>query len=168
MKLTKKQIKQRYFDKVYKNAPMVLCACGCGESIKSRDKYGRDRKYISGHNGRKYDDPRQYKREWSYRNRPAARVYKKQWVHKFKKELILMAGNKCSLCGLPFDGECTALFDFHHLNPKEKLFNVNNTSLNRYSKEKVRKEADKCELLCANCHRLVHWNWNNINTADFQ
>ena len=168
MKLTKKEIKQHYFDKVYKNAPMVPCACGCGILIKSKDKYGRDKRYISGHNGRKYDDPKQYKREWNHRNKKSRQAYKKTWIHNLKRKLIIEAGEKCSLCGLPFDGDCTAIFDFHHVNPEKKLFNLNNASLNRYNKEKIKAEAKKCELLCANCHRLIHWNWNDINTADFQ
>jgi len=53
MVLTKKEIKHRYFDRVYREAPMVECACGCGMLIKSKDKYGRDKHYVNGHNGRK-------------------------------------------------------------------------------------------------------------------
>jgi len=35
---------------------MVECACGCGEKLLNRDKWGQKRKYIYGHNmiGRKY------------------------------------------------------------------------------------------------------------------
>lgn len=31
----------------------VLCACGCGTSIKRFDSSHRERKFISGHNGMK-------------------------------------------------------------------------------------------------------------------
>jgi hypothetical protein len=165
MKLTTQQIKRRYFDRIYAEAPMVLCGCGCGCLIKSKDHYGRDRKYKNGHNNRIYDDPSQHKREWNHRNRSQRAKYKSQFVHAFKKELIVNAGAECSLCGLPFDGECTALFDFHHRDPDEKLFNVNNASLNKYSKGKIRKEAGKCDLLCANCHRLLHWDWEELDEA---
>lgn len=29
---------------------MILCACGCGQEISKTDKYGRPRRFISGHN----------------------------------------------------------------------------------------------------------------------
>lgn len=31
----------------------ILCACGCGTIIKRYSKYGRERKYVLGHNNRK-------------------------------------------------------------------------------------------------------------------
>jgi len=166
MKLTKQQIKKHYFDKAYANAPVVPCQCGCGRLTKSKDRYGRNKRYINGHNNRKYDDPTQYKREWNHRNRSQRAAYRHQYVHAFKKELIVNAGGKCVICGLEFDGECTAIFDFHHKNPKLKKFNVNNSALAKYGKPTIRAESKKCELLCANCHRLIHWDWETINTAD--
>jgi len=165
MKLSKKEIKQRYFDKVYANAPIIECLCGCGTLIKSKDLYGRDKAYVSGHNGRKYNDPTQYKREWNHRNREQRKTYQKKRIHKIKKRLIEEAGGKCLICGMPFDGDCSSLFDFHHKNPNNKLFNINNCSLNRYSIARIETEVAKCELLCANCHRLIHWDWIEDNTA---
>jgi len=44
MNLTKKQIKERSFKKIYDNAPMTTCGCGCGTMIKTKDKYGRNKK----------------------------------------------------------------------------------------------------------------------------
>ena len=64
-----KEAKKRYFKKIYDAAEMVECACGCKKLIKNKDKYGRDKKFISGHNNRKYEDPTQHKREWNHRNR---------------------------------------------------------------------------------------------------
>lgn len=85
MALTQKEIKQRYFDKVYAEAPLVECACGCGEQIKSKDRYGRDKRFVSGHNGRKYEDPKEYKRAYVKRKRilsetPAERPPKRRWT----------------------------------------------------------------------------------------
>lgn len=70
------------------------------------------------------------------------------------------------MCGMDFDGECTALFDFHHRDPSRKSFQLNIASLDRYSREKVVKEAKKCDLLCANCHRMVTWDWESIKTEE--
>lgn len=134
----------------------MKCACGCGIEIESIDKYGRCRRFVSGHNGRKYSDPKQHKREWNHRNRVSRRETKRRWVQSFKIELIVSAGGQCLGCGLVFDG-CTAVFDFHHRDPSIKCFNVNNAALNMYSKSRIIEESQKCDLLCANCHRRLHW-----------
>ena len=39
--------------------PTIICACGCHEKFLKFDKYGRSRKYLVGHQGRKYN--REYK-----------------------------------------------------------------------------------------------------------
>ena len=87
MALTQKEIKQRHFDKVYLEAPLVKCACGCGDKIKSKDKYGRDVEFINGHNGRKYQNPSQYKREWNHRNRQDRQKYRDDYQRKRKQPL---------------------------------------------------------------------------------
>lgn len=47
-----------------------------------------------------------------------------------------------------------ACLDFHHLQDKE--FNIS-TKINSLSKENLRKEIDKCVVLCSNCHRKLHY-----------
>lgn len=66
-----------------------------------------------------------------------------------KLDLITQFGNKCNLCG--YSKNPTAL-EFHHLN-KDKEFDFN--KMNR-SFSALLKEAKKCTLLCANCHRETH------------
>src|SRR5271163_3831396 len=46
--------KQRYFIRTYENAPIIECACKCGQTLKSKDHYGRDQKFVNGHNGRQF------------------------------------------------------------------------------------------------------------------
>ena len=70
---------------------------------------------------------------------------------KLKHELVKYKGGKCEICG--YD-KCEAALDFHHLNPDEKEFQL--SSGNTCSLEKMKKEADKCILVCANCHREIH------------
>ena len=45
--------------------------------------------------------------------------------------------------------------EFHHINPKGKDFGI---GANGYTKswEKVKKELDKCVLVCSNCYREIH------------
>jgi 5-methylcytosine-specific restriction endonuclease McrA len=71
---------------------------------------------------------------------------------KLKEMLVEYKGGKCQLCG--YDKYAGA-FDLHHLDPKEKEFGLSVRGLTR-SWEKLKAEADKCILICANCHREVH------------
>jgi hypothetical protein len=43
--------------------------------------------------------------------------------------------------------------EFHHLDPNEKDFSIGGKS---WSLERLKKEVDKCILICANCHRELH------------
>ena len=61
----------------------------------------------------------------------------------------------CVCCG-ETDVDC---LDFHHINPKLKEFEI--ASATDFSKDKIKAEADKCVVLCANCHRKLHKKYNN-------
>ncbi len=75
-----------------------------------------------------------------------------RWI-KRKQQAIEYKGGKCEYCG--FIGH-QAAFDFHHLDPKIKRFNWTKMRLQTW--DRVLEELDKCILLCANCHRVVHLN----------
>jgi len=66
------------------------------------------------------------------------------WVQTFKKE--------CERCG--FSEDVTAL-DFHHLRD-DKVGSVAALAHRGWGKEKLKAEMEKCQILCANCHRIVH------------
>lgn len=76
-----------------------------------------------------------------------------------KEEAVKYKGGVCEHCKLVVH---TAAFDFHHTDPAEK--DVDPGILLRGSKEKLYKELDKCILLCANCHRIFHWQEANKDT----
>jgi L-lysine 2,3-aminomutase len=44
--------------------------------------------------------------------------------------------------------------DFHH--PDEKDLGVAEMVAHGYANESIREEIDRCEVLCANCHRVHH------------
>lgn len=79
-------------------------------------------------------------------------------VNKRRKKLKILAleykGNKCLKCG--YD-KCIGALEFHHRNPKDKSFSISSSG-NTRSWDKMRIELDKCDLLCANCHREEHYN----------
>ena len=69
----------------------------------------------------------------------------KKWALEYK-------GNKCEICGY---NKCSEALDFHHLDPQEKDFNLSNRNL-ILDWQVIKKELDKCQLVCANCHREIH------------
>ena len=91
--------------------------------------------------------------------------YKKQqeraWSRKL--ELIKMMGGECSRCGYK---ENIAALDFHHLNPEEKSFQLDARHLSNTHMEKIMEEAKKCVLLCANCHREIHYPEQSMSTME--
>ena len=80
-------------------------------------------------------------------------VVKRQLRTERKKKLVESRGGKCERCGESFPYEC---FDFHHKDPRRKDFTINQDFLTRRPWDVIEAEADKCCLLCSNCHRSVH------------
>lgn len=70
---------------------------------------------------------------------------------KVKRMLVEEAGGECIGCGY---GRCIAALEFHHVNPAEKKFSLSHRGVAR-SMVSARAEAEKCVLLCANCHAEV-------------
>jgi predicted HNH restriction endonuclease len=65
---------------------------------------------------------------------------------------VAYKGGKCQQCG--YD-RCLNALDFHHRDPAQKDFAISQYGHSR-SWERVRKELDKCVIVCANCHREIH------------
>jgi 5-methylcytosine-specific restriction endonuclease McrA len=84
------------------------------------------------------------------------KVYIIKAVVKRRKKVRLKAiealGGKCMRCGY---NKCMDALEFHHKNPTDKDFCISGKGYCR-SWEKVSKELEKCDLLCANCHRELH------------
>lgn len=73
---------------------------------------------------------------------------------KLKSILKMYKLNKgCIICGY---NKCTAALDFHHID-NDKSFNVSQMINDGCSLTKIMEEVEKCELLCSNCHRELHW-----------
>ena len=99
----------------------------CGES-NSKEFYGR-RKIMC----KKCDTKRVV--ELSHRNKQKAVDYK---------------GGCCIECGYK---KCLSALEFHH---HGTLKDHNFTNCLLWKWERLKKEIDKCILLCSNCHREVH------------
>jgi transposase len=68
-----------------------------------------------------------------------------------KRRLVVRAGGRCQLCG--YD-RCLGALEHHHVDSDSKKFSISRNGVTR-SFEEVAAEADKCVLLCANCHAEV-------------
>jgi DNA-binding CsgD family transcriptional regulator len=72
------------------------------------------------------------------------------WRRRTKIKLVKYKGGKCVKCG--YD-KCIHVLQFHHLDPNEKDFTISGKS---WSFERLKKEVDKCILVCSNCHIELH------------
>ena len=72
------------------------------------------------------------------------------WRKRKKIELVEYMGGCCVICG--YKKSFRAL-QFHHKDPKEKDFTISGKS---WSFERLKKEVDKCILVCSNCHTEIH------------
>lgn len=70
---------------------------------------------------------------------------------KVKALLVAEAGGACRICG--YDRHVAALH-FHHVDPADKTFQISLAGAT-LSLAALRSEAQKCVLLCANCHAEV-------------
>lgn len=104
---------------------------------KRREKY---RKWMRNHK----DDIKKY-------NKSRAN-YAVFWRSRAKEELIQYKGGKCCKCG--YNKNVPRAYDFHHRNPDKKEFSISNYSV--LNIDKLRKEVDKCDLVCRNCHAEIH------------
>ena len=74
-------------------------------------------------------------------------------TRKLKTQMIEYKGGCCVRCGY---NKYQGALEFHHLDPKEKDFNPSH--LKKYSfDDRIKNELDKCILVCANCHREIHF-----------
>lgn len=84
-------------------------------------------------------------------------------IHRRRTKAVLVeeAGGACAICG--YDRSPAALH-FHHVRPIEKSFHL---ALGGYSRSlsRMRAEARKCVLLCANCHAEVEAGLARLPTA---
>lgn len=88
------------------------------------------------------------------------------------KEYVKAARNKpCTDCGVNYPWY---IMDFDHLESSTKVIDVCSMVNRAYSIENIQKEIDKCELVCANCHRArtyrrAPWGVEElVDSSDFE
>ena len=79
---------------------------------------------------------------------------------RLKVMVVEYLGGKCIRCGY---NKCVAALEAHHRDPATKSFALALSGLTK-SWARIKAEADKCDLLCANCHREKHDEEHKANT----
>lgn len=103
------------------------------------------RKCHSAYNREKRLRPGEAERQLDRQN--ALRASKRAWLDEFKARV------GCKRCGETHPG----CLEFHHLNPDLKEATLSFLAGNNASQRILEAEVAKCEVVCANCHRIEHW-----------
>lgn len=128
-------------------------------SMPIKDRAKRE-SYMKDYNGKHYHNNKD-KRKKQVRQR---RIEIKVWYQGLKRTLV------CLDCGFSGDTSPWAI-EFDHLVPTEKKRTISRMVSEGRSKESILDEIEKCEAVCANCHREREYQrWmngepNNINRS---
>ena len=82
------------------------------------------------------------------------RVTKTRRIRKIES-LEYKGGMKCMRCG--FNEPIPDCYAFHHRNPAEKSPDWYKMKTHNHPMETIIAELDKCDVLCHNCHSIVHY-----------
>jgi hypothetical protein len=81
-------------------------------------------------------------------NNKISKITAKQFVRTLKEE------GCCEWCG----EQHPATLQFHHREPSEKSYDIRYMMNGGWSIKRLSEEIAKCDLICANCHLIHHWN----------
>jgi hypothetical protein len=89
-------------------------------------------------------DPKRARASWK-------RAYEKRnsWIQDFKKQC-----KYCSETRVP-------CLDFHHRDSHEKLGTIG--AIRHWPRKRLAEEIAKCDIVCASCHRWLHWEAHKNN-----
>ena len=92
---------------------------------------------------------RHYRKKKAYYKERAKKRRKEiaEWFYSFKASL------KCIKC----DESHPACLDFHHRESDKKEYAIHQIATQGWSKAAILKEIEKCDVVCANCHRKIHY-----------
>ena len=80
-------------------------------------------------------------------------------IKEVKLYYLRLLGGECVICKTKVTEDNYVIFDFHHKDPTQKELTISSNLF-----KDVESEILKCEVLCANCHRLYHHNLKKNNT----
>ena len=92
-----------------------------------------------------YRENKQYYIDKAYKKRDTLR----RWVYDLKNN------TPCTDCGIQYPYYVT---DFDHIEERGVKLNTISKLINMGSTIQVKRELEKCDLVCANCHRIRTYN----------
>ena len=150
----------------------ILCKCGCGTAIPSRDSRGRMREFVRWHAaklprdskftrmcegcGGQYMGTRRagvlcqpcYRKKYHEDNRSHDLALNAKLREKTRQAIIEEKSRPCMDCGKQYP---SYVMDFDHVRGEKKT--EVGKMYNKTDLGTVRAEMDKCDVVCSNCHR---------------
>lgn len=126
-------------------------------SERKEETYAKTRARRYNLSPEKREEYRDKRREWELNNKDEINRKRRERKAKHKKHVIDMLGGCCVGCGT------TQNLQFDHIDRTTKSCNV--TQLLAGKLDKLVEEAQKCQLLCDNCHRtktLINHDCNHL------
>jgi len=114
--------------------------CSSCKELKPIDDYVKERISITG------------RQLYSTTCKKCKSDYSVWYTRQSKQNMVNYKGGVCEFCGY---NDCLIALDFHHMDPTQKEFSLKERTAHKVTEE-VKKELDKCILLCATCHREEH------------
>ena len=132
--------------------------CNICYNEKRRNRYTipevkEKRKVVNNNSYKKHSEKRKQEVINYRKNNPdKVKVYQEKVRQKNREKFYEFKSKfSCSECGESH----IACLDFHHLDPNEKEGSISKMISTPI---KLEKELKKCIVLCANCHRKLHWD----------
>lgn len=135
-----------------RNGSIKSCGCKKNQNIEKKEEEKKcpicEKMFVPNNRSRKYC----YDCSPMNRGNNYTSLY-----HAMKHRAIELKGGKCERCG--YD-KIEDVLEFHHINPEEKTMSLGEKS-GSTEWSKFFAESQKCMLLCANCHREIHYYLRN-------
>lgn len=101
-------------------------------------KQQKNKEFLKAH----YQNNKQYYRDKNKRRK----LESKEFIASFKENWICKCGESHP-----------ATINFHHRDPHEKEVTISMMINKGWGKERMRKEIEKCDIICSNCHMKLHY-----------
>jgi len=97
---------------------------------------------------------REYQKKWYLSNKNKQYTKTRNRLRVLSDKLTDYKKNiKCERCG----ENHPSCMDFHHKDPSKKEVIISKVISKGWGWDRIKKEIDKCAVLCSNCHRKEHW-----------
>jgi len=131
--------------------------CSRCHKLKSVEEFGFNKRRQDGHQTYCRDCNRIYQKGiyrkntgyYQKRNK-RSREENRKWWNEVKSQY------SCTYCGESHP----ACIDFHHTDPSAKETEISTAKSRGWPRARILVEMKKCEPVCSNCHRKLHWEEN--------